>query len=120
MQLMCAISEHAVFDTLKYRIVVNKYGTREYYNSANKLHRDDGPAVEWSNGDKYWYQNGLLHRTDGAAIVSPGGYKTWYHNGQRHRTDGAAIEYPTGRKRWFINGVEMSEPEFNQEVKRHV
>ena len=120
MQSMCNISEQAVFDTLKYRIVVNEYGTRMYYNSANKLHRDDGPAVESSDGDKFWYQNGLRHRTDGPAGVSPGGYKTWYQNGQRHRTDGPAIEYPTGHKRWFINGVEMSESEFNQEVKRSV
>jgi len=24
------------------------------------LHREDGPAVEWSNGDKEWWTNGKL------------------------------------------------------------
>ena len=76
------MSEQAVFDALKYRIVVNEYGTRMYYNSANKLHRDDGPAVEISDGDKFWYQNGLRHRTDGPAIATPSGYKAWYINGE--------------------------------------
>jgi hypothetical protein len=23
------------------------------------LHREDGPAVEWNNGDKSWYLNGV-------------------------------------------------------------
>ena len=23
-----------------------------------KLHREDGPAVEWANGRKHWYLNG--------------------------------------------------------------
>ena len=112
------MSEQAVFDTLKYHIKVTKGGTHCYYNNTGELHRDNGPAVEWADGDKCWYQNGLRHRTDGPASVSPGGYKTWYQNGQRHRTDGPAIEYPTGHKRWFINGVEMSESEFNQRVKK--
>ena len=88
------MSEQAVFDALKYRIEVDEDGSRRYYNTNGELHRDDGPAVEWSNGVKFWYQNG-----------------------QRHRTDGPAIEYPTGHKRWFINGVEMYEAEFNQRVK---
>ena len=119
MQSMCNISEQAVFDTLKYRIVVNEYGTRMYYNSANKLHRDDGPAAESSDGDKFWYQNGLIHRTDGPASVSPGGTKEWYQTGLRHRTDGPAIEWASGRKDWFINGTYMTEAEFNQAVKQN-
>ena len=91
------MSEQAVFDTLKYQVKVSKNGTRRYYNNVGILHRDDGPAVEWSDGTKSWYQNG-----------------------QCHRTDGPAIEYPTGHKRWFINGRMMTEDEFNQEVKRNV
>ena len=23
----------------------------------DKLHREDGPAIEWANGDKEWYLN---------------------------------------------------------------
>ena len=62
------MSEQAVFDALKYRIEVDQFGTRRYYNSAGQLHRTDGPAVEYSNGDRVWYQNGFLHRIDGPAI----------------------------------------------------
>ena len=111
------MSEQEVFDALKYRVEVDEHGTRRYFNSANQLHRTDGPAVEWGNGNKSWYQNGQLHRTDGPAIIWNDGVKEWYQNGQRHRTDGAAVECAEGYKRWFINGEELTEVEFNQRVK---
>ena len=88
------MSEQDVFDALKYRIEVDARGTRRYYNSADQLHRTNGPAVEWSNGTMSWYQNGL-----------------------RHRIDGAAIEYLDSDKAWYINGEELTEDEFNQRVK---
>ena len=35
------------------------YATYYYKDEAcNILHREDGPAVEWINGIKYWYMNG--------------------------------------------------------------
>ena len=111
------MSEQAVFESLKYRIEVNEYGIHKYYNSANKLHRDNGPAVIWADGTKFWYQNGLRHRTDGPAIEWANGTKEWFQNGQRHCIDGVAIDYANGCKRWLIHGVEMSEAEFNQRVK---
>ena len=77
------MSEEEVFDILKYRIEVNMYGTRRYYNNAGELHRDEGPAVEWADGTKLWYQNGQLHRTDGPAVESRDGDKRWYINGKR-------------------------------------
>ena len=49
------MNEQAVFDALKYRIVVDARGTRRYYNSADQLHRTDGPANEWWDGDKWWW-----------------------------------------------------------------
>ena len=88
------MSEQDVFDSLKYRIAVDARGTRRYYNSADQLHRTNGPAVEWRNGTKSWYQYGL-----------------------RHRTDGPAIEYLDGTKVWYINGVRLAEDEFNQRVE---
>ena len=90
------MSEVEVFDALRYRIEVDSSGTRWYYNSAGQLHRDDGPAVEWNNGTKSWYQNG-----------------------NRHRTDGAAVEYANGYKEWFINGRMVSEADFNQLVGQY-
>jgi len=85
--------------------IVKKYEDRiEYYNMENKLHREDGPAVEYSNGNKSWYINGSLHREDGPAVEYKSGYKEWYINGERHREDGPAIEYSNGTKEWWING----------------
>jgi hypothetical protein len=37
---------------------VDEKGNVFYYNENDKLHRDDGPAVEWANGDKEWWLNG--------------------------------------------------------------
>ena len=62
------VSEQEVFEALKYCVEVDICGTRRFYNSAGQLHRTNGPAVEWRNGTKSWYQYGLRHRTDGAAI----------------------------------------------------
>lgn len=39
-----------------------------WYNEQHKLHREDGPAVEWNTGGKEWLQNGVYHRLDGPAI----------------------------------------------------
>jgi hypothetical protein len=55
------------------------WGGIEYINEDGKLHRLDGPAVEWKNGNKSWYYNGKLHRTDGPAIDWYDGVFQRYH-----------------------------------------
>ena len=75
-----------------------------YRNKNNQRHRTDGPAVEYVNGTKHWYQNGKLHRLDGPAIEHPDGTRMWYQNGKLHRTDGPAIEYVNGKNEWYQNG----------------
>ena len=73
-----------LFNTLKYRIVVNPAtGTRRYYNHANQLHREDGPAVIYHNGTRKWLLNGMPHRTDGPAVES-GSYCEWHIWGTRY------------------------------------
>jgi hypothetical protein len=62
--------------------IVDKYGTKRWFNSKNKLHREDGPAIEYADGEKAWVQNGRLHREDGPAIIAPNGHKFWYINGK--------------------------------------
>ena len=114
------MSEQAVFEALKYRIEVDRHGTRRYYNGAGMLHRNGGPAIEFSNGVNYWYQNGLVHRNDGPAIEYASHAKVWLQNGLRHRTNGPAVEYTNGRRMWFINGEELTEAEFNQLVNENV
>ena len=57
-------------------------GTKEWYLNG-KLHREDGPAVEYSDGSKQWYLNGKLHREDGPAAEYPDGTKYWWFNDKR-------------------------------------
>ena len=114
------MSEQAVFDALRYRIVVDGLGNRLYYNKAGQLHRTGGPAIECPDNCRYWYQYGHLHRTDGAAVEYDDGTKEWWQNGKRHRIDGAAIAYSGGYMAWYINGEELTEDEFYQAVKQIV
>ena len=72
-------------------VTVDVSGNRVWRNAANQYHRVDGPAIEWVNGDKSWWVNGLLHRLDGAAR-----------------------EWVSGAKDWFINGEALTEAEFNR------
>jgi hypothetical protein len=61
-----------------------KYWCIVYYNENNKYHRLDGPALEYSKGDKEWYKNGLRHRKDGPAIEYSNDEKYYYYyNGKQ-------------------------------------
>ena len=85
-------------------IKTTKYGTWYYSDEAMAvLHREDGPAVDNANGDKYWYLNDERHREDGPAYEGANGDKYWYLNGERHREDGPAVEYADGSKEWYIS-----------------
>lgn len=67
-----------------------------------RLHRTDGPAVEWPDGAVSWYAHGELHRFDGPAVAAPNGYLGWYVNGQQHRVDGPAATFDDGHEQWFL------------------
>ena len=73
---------------------VDKYGIKKWYLNSN-LHREDGPAVEWSSGSKWWY----LH-------------------GERHREGGPAIEKSSGTKFWYLHGKEFSFEDYIMELER--
>jgi hypothetical protein len=77
---------------MKYITTIDNQSRTWYLNG--KRHREDGPAVEWANGDKYWYLNG-----------------------QFHREDGPAIEWANGGKSWYLNGQSLTEAEFNAHKK---
>ncbi len=83
----------------------------EYYSESGDWHREDGPAVEWANGDKEWHVNGKLHREDGPAIEWADGTHYWYLNGKLHRTNGPAVELPNGDRYWYLNGIKYTEDE---------
>ena len=75
----------------KYYVTVDYEGTTRWYKDAKCTirHRENGPAIEYADGTKFWYQNG-----------------------QKHRTDGPANEWSDGSMEWFINGEELTEAEF--------
>jgi hypothetical protein len=76
---------------MKYTVEVSHGCTSWYKEDTNILHREDGPAVEYSDGRKYWYLNGEKHREDGPAIV-----------------------YSYGHKYWYLNDINYTEQEFNK------
>ena len=84
------ITNEQLFDVLKTVVTIDEDGTKHWYVN-DKLHRIDGPAIEWSDGVKWWYLNGL-----------------------RHRIDGPAIEYSYGDNHWYINGKQLTEDEYNK------
>lgn len=78
----------------KYDVTVDNSGTICFYKPGTAVyHRLDGPAVEYSNGEKAWYQDG-----------------------KRHRLDGPAVEYSNGGKFWYIEDKEYTEEEFKAKV----
>jgi hypothetical protein len=102
-------------DYIKYEVEVYADG-RKVWCLNGKYHREDGPAVECSNGDKDWWLNGKRHREDGPAVEYSNGGKDWWLNGKRHREDGPAVEYSGGRKSWWLNGKHLTEEEFNKRM----
>jgi len=82
-------------------------GTKEWLLDG-KRHREDGPAIEWSDGRKDWYHHGKYHRLDGPAIVFSDGSGWWLRHGQLHRVDGPAAETQKGL-RWYFEGFELTE-----------
>jgi len=61
--------------------------------------------------------NGKLHRENGPAVEHSNGSKAWYINGKRHREDGPSCEWDNGDRFWHLNGIRHSEEEFNTKVK---
>ena len=101
----------------EYTVKVYTDGTKYWYQNG-KCHREDGPAIEYPSGSKEWFLNGKYHREDGPAIERANGTKYWYLNGNLHREDGPAIERANGTKSWFLNGEEYTEKEFLKKTSK--
>ena len=59
--------------------------TREEWQKSYEshlAHREDGPAYEYANGDREWYQDGKLHRLDGPAYRIKSTEPSWYIDGE--------------------------------------
>jgi hypothetical protein len=80
-------------------IEIDKFGDKYFYKDKKMtiFHREDGPAIECSNGDKAWFINGSLHREDGPAI-----------------------EYACAAKVWYLDGVKYTEEEFKMKTAKKI
>jgi hypothetical protein len=87
---------------------IDRYGNQRWYNADRELHRDnDLPAIEYADGGKEWWVNGMMHRGEDlpAAEYENGTNKFWWVNGKRHRdNDLPAIEYVDRIKLWYNYG----------------
>lgn len=102
---------------MKKYIVTIDYGNVEKWYFNGKLHRENGPAINFDNKIKEWYFNGKLHRTDGPAVEWPDGSGSWYFEGKQHRLNGPARDWKI-QKQWWINGKQLTETEFNEKIKQ--
>ena len=68
------------------------------------------------NGDKFWCLDGKLHRIDGPAIEYADGSKEWCLDGKLHRVDGPAVEFANGSKYWYLDGKELTQAQWKQAV----
>ena len=99
-----------------YTVTVDDEGTKRWYLN-NNFHREDGPAVEYTDGTKCWYLDGKRHRVDGPAVEDVNGTKEWYLNGKRHRVDGPAFD---GLKAWawYLNGVQYTKADWLKQTQK--
>ena len=109
-------------------IKIDEYGTKIYYKDREMsiIHRNDGPAIEYSSGSKEWWVDGVMHREDGPAVIlvtKP--RKEWWINGNLHRDDGPAIEYGTNSYgypehcAYYIDGERYTDKEhYTQAIAR--
>ena len=98
-------SEDLTYKLLTGEIVKNDYGTFYFSEPGNWIDSDSYAIIE------------KLHREDGPAVEAFNGFKEWWINGERHREDGPAVEQPDGSKYWWLNGKLLTEEEFTQQMK---
>ena len=99
----------------EYYQTILKFKDRTVYYLNGKCHREDGPAIEFADGDKFWYKDSKYHRDDGPAIESANGSKEWYKYGKLHRDDGPAVEDANGDKEWWLNDELYSKEEYDKQ-----
>ena len=70
---------------------IDSFG-HKWWRWGDRLHRIDGPAIEYADGTKEWWVNDLRHRIDGPAAEHADGGRDWWVFGELHREDGPAVQ----------------------------
>ena len=65
------------------------FSDRIEWRKEDKIHREDGPAIEYHNGDRLWLMEDVLHREEGPAI-----------------------EWNNGNTDYFVYGIQLTKQEF--------
>jgi len=102
--------------TTKYDIIVETRNDKGELHSFNDKHAFERQGF----GDKRWYKENKLHRLEGPAVEWCNGDKEWYKEDERHRLDGPAIDYSDGRKFWYIEGERYTKEEFENKINKTI
>ena len=78
-------------------------------NWADSVPKNYTGIVEDRNGSIFYFLNGKYHREDGPAIIYSDGALGYYLNGKRHREDGPAIIYSFGLEYYYLKGNNITE-----------
>lgn len=108
------------------------YGPQQIWWEGRVRHREDGPAVTFTEGGEQWWQKGQLHRDGGPAVVYRCGYEEWRVRGQLHCLTGPALVHRCGcwhnvgrcvkinplasSIEWWVHGRQLIEEEFYRYV----
>jgi len=76
-----------------------------------------GYEITESNYWRTFILNGHAHREDGPAMESTYGDRIYYRHGVWHREDGACSESSSGPRYWALNGKVMTEKEHRKAVQ---
>lgn len=56
----------------------------EYWTRADDrtvIHREDGPAITWDDGARFWYYDGVNHNENGPSAIYADGSMHWHYHG---------------------------------------
>ena len=80
-------------------LTVDEHGDKVWRNKEGNWHRIGGPAIEYSSGTKYWFDNGKQHRIDGPAVEWGSGRRDWYLRGKYFESKEAFFEALTDEEK---------------------
>jgi len=95
------------------KVEVYDSGDKHYLNDKGEFHCLDGPAIERSNGSKFWYINDKEHRNIDPSDEYSYGEKLWYFKDKRHRVGGSCYSH---KEWWFIHGEVYSKQDYFNKV----
>lgn len=79
--------------------------------------------VEVNDTCTVWRENapdGRIHRLDGPAVEYTDGTKAYMIYGKRHRLDGPAVVYSDGGETFWIDGVQLTPDEFHAAITNRI